>query len=396
MKIETRIREEVHRMRFEDIYGRYLVKELKCEEAAEILGISSRQFLRKRRRFESDDFDGRFDLRIDKPSSKRAEDAEVELVTRLYRDRYRGFNIHHFFEFARREHGLKRGYTWTKNTLYDSGLLQKGTRGGKHRLRRDRRPMAGMMIHQDASKHRWLTCLDYDLDLIVTMDDATSKITSAFFMEEEGTMSSFKGIRETIERYGLFCSLYTDRGSHYFTTPKAGGKVDKHNHTQVGRALKQLGIKHISAYSPQARGRSERMFGTLQGRLPQELQLMSIKTVEEANAYLRDVYLARHNEQFTVDPTDSKSAFIPWAGPGLKEILCVQEERIVQQDNTIRYNGLILQIPKNEYRNHYVKAEVSVHTYEGGCIAVFHGHMCLGRYDVVGNLHGEERVKMAA
>lgn len=396
MKKETLIREEVHRMKFEDIYGRFMVNELKCEEAAEILGISERSFLRKRRLFESDEFDGRFDKRIGKPSPHKAGDKEVELVTRLYRDRYRGFNVFHFFEFVRREHGLNRGYTWTKNTLQRAGLISKGTRGGKHRLRRERRPMAGMMLHQDASKHRWLTCLDYDLDLVVTMDDATSRITSAFFVEEEGTLSSFRGIRETIEHYGLFCSLYTDRGSHYFHTPEAGGKVNKHNPTQVGRALRQLSINHVSAYSPQARGRSERMFGTLQGRLPQEMQLMGIQTKEEANAYLRDVYLPRHNEQFTVDPKDSKSAYTTWIGVGLREVLCIQDERKVRQDNTISYNGLVLQIPKNEYRHHYVNAEVSVHVYEDRSMGIFHGHMCLGRYDQCGNLLKEQVMLKAA
>lgn len=396
MRNPTLIREEVHRMRFEDIYGRYQRKELSNEEAAEILGISDRSFLRKRRRYESAEFDGRFDLRIGKVSSQRGADREIKFITQLYADRYRGFSVKHFHEFARREHQVSRSYSWTKNILIGSGLIQKSTRGGKHRLRRERRPMAGMMLHQDGSTHRWITALDHNLDLIVTMDDATSEITSAFLVEEEGTMSTFRGLRETIEKYGLFCSFYTDRGSHYFYTPEAGGKVDKHTQTQVGRALKQLRIKHLSAYSPQARGRSERMFGTLQNRLPKEFALQDIKTIEEANAYLREVYLPRHNKQFTVKAKDSKSAFIPWVGPGLKDILCLQEERIVQNDNTIRYEGLILQIPKNDYRHHYVRTTVNVHTYVDASLAVFYGHMCIGKYDMKGNLLKEEQVCLAA
>jgi len=392
----TLIIEEIHRMRFEDIYGRYQSKDISCEEAAEILGISERSFLRKRRRYESAEFDGRFDMRIGKISSQRAADKEVKFITQLYCDRYRGFSVQHFYEFARREHQVSRSYSWTKNVLGGAGLIQKSTRGGKHRLRRERRPMAGMMLHQDGSTHLWIPALDHNFDLIVTMDDATSEITSAFLVEEEGTMSTFRGLRETIEKYGLFCSLYTDRGSHYFYTPEAGGKVDKHARTQVGRALKQLGVKHISAYSPQARGRSERMFGTLQNRLPKEFALQDIKTIEEANAYLRDVYLPRHNKQFTVTAKDSKSAFIPWVGPGLKDILCIQEERIVQNDNTIRYEGLILQIPKNDYRHHYVRTTVNVHTYDDGSLAVFYGHMCIGKYDMKGNLLKEEQVCLAA
>ncbi len=302
----------------------------------------------------------------------------------------------HFHEFACREHQHSRSYSWTKNALLKSGLIRKSTRGGKHRIRRERRPMVGMMLHQDGSKHRWIPALDYDLDLIVTMDDATSEITSAFLVEEEGTASTFKGLRETIEQYGLFCSFYTDRGSHYFHTPAAGGKVNKHTPTQVGRALRQLGIKHIAAYSPQARGRSERMFGTLQGRLPKEFSLHGIKTAEEANAYLRDVYLPRHNKQFTVKPQDSESVFTPWAGPGLKDILCIQEERTVQNDNTIRYNNFVLQIPKSDYRHHYVRTTVNVHTYDDGSMAAFYGHMCIGKYDMAGNLLKEEKKCLAA
>ena len=332
------IQEEIYRMRFTDIYGQFTSKQLTSSEASEILGVSERTFLRKRRRYEEDGFDGCFDLRLGKPSPHRAADEEVELVSKLYSERYRGFSVKHFYEFACHYHALTKSYSWTKNVLISRKLVQKSTRGGKHRIRRERRPMVGMMLHQDASTHRWIPDLDYNFDLIVTMDDANFKITSAFFVEEEGTMSSFRGVQETIETYGLFCSFYTDRGSHYFYTPEAGGKVDKQRLTQVGRALKQLGIRHISAYSPQARGRSERMFGTLQNRLPKELALAGIKTIEEANVYLRNVYLPRHNELFMVPPKETKSAYTPWIGIGLQDILCVQEERIVQQDNTIRYN----------------------------------------------------------
>lgn len=397
MESRVKIQEGVYRMRFEDIYKRYKERSLTTSEASEILGISERTFLRKRRRYEDEEFDGRFDMRLGKVSPHRAADAEVELVTKLYSGLYRGFSVKHFHEFACHYHSLTRSYSWTKNVLIGKGCIQKGTRGGKHRLRRERRPMRGMMLHQDGSTHQWLPAFDYKLDLIVTLDDATSEITSAFLVGEEGTMSTFRGLQETIERHGLFCSLYTDRGSHYFYTPEAGGKVDKSRLTQVGRALKQLNIKHISAYSPQARGRSERMFGTLQDRLPKELALKDIQTIDEANAYIRDVYIPRHNKQFAVKPKEAKSAYTPFIGAGLKDILCLQEERIVQQDNTIRYNGLILQIPKNEYRHHYVRTTVMVHTYQDKRMAVFYGHMCIGRYDRFGDCEKEDITqKMAA
>ena len=254
----------------------------------------------------------------------------------------------------------------------------------------------GMMLHQDGSKHRWIPTLDYDLDLIVTLDDATSEITSGFLVEEEGTESTLQGLKETIEKYGLFCSFYTDRGSHYFYTDQAGGKVDKSRLTQVGRALKQLGIEHIAAYSPEARGRSERMFGTLQNRLPKELDLKHIETLEEANRYIREVYIPRHNKQFTVKPKIEESAFVPWKNQlELDEFLCLQDDRIVQNDNTVRYKNLILQIPKNEYRHQYIKAKVQVREYLDKTIGIFYGPLNIGRYDMDGNLLNRGQVKAA-
>lgn len=386
----TQFIEDIHKMRFEDIYESHKWGRLSCEEASEILGISVRTFYRKRQRYESEDFEGQFDMRLGRKSSHRAADREVELITKLYVERYRGFSVRHFHEFAVREHGCQRSYNWTKNKLEEARLIQRGKRGGDHRLRRERRPMAGMMIHQDGSTHRWLPYLEHNLDLIVSLDDATSKITSAFLVEQEGTLSSLRGIRETIESYGLFCSLYTDRGSHYWLTPEAGGKVDKGNLTQVGRALRHLGIRHIAAYSPQARGRSERIFGTLQDRLPKEFALKGIQTIEEANSYLREEYIPRHNERFSVSPKEDKSAFVPCIRADLKDILCIQEERVVQNDNTVRYGGLILQIPKNDMRHHYVRTTITVHVYEDKTLSVFYGHLCLGQYDAQGKLIEEK------
>lgn len=384
---KTTIRQEVLKMKFEDIYGRYDKRELSTVEAAEILGISVRTFLRKRTRYEEEGFEGLYDKRLGKPSSRRAGDAEIEFITKLYANKYKGFNVKHFHEFAVREHGLNYGYTWTKTQLENAGHVKRSKKGGDHRLRRERRPMAGMMLHQDGSTHNWIPGLGYDVDLIVTMDDATSKMTSAFFVLEEGTDSTFQGLEETIESEGLFCSLYTDRGSHYWTTPEAGGKVDKHNLTQVGRALKHLGVQHIAAYSPEARGRSERMFGTLQNRLPKELELYGITTIEEANEYLKNVYIPRHNAQFTVKPTiENKTAYIPWVGGDLQEILCHQEDRVVSKDNTVSYHNLCLQIPKDELRYHYVRTTVQVRRYRNGSLGLFFGNRLLGRYDAQGKL----------
>jgi transposase len=305
---KTRVKQEVLKMRFEEVYSRFYKGGLTTVEASELLNVSLSVFYRKRIRYEEEGVEGFYDRRLGKVSPHRAADFEVQRITKLYEERYRGFNVKHFHEFASREHGLRYGYTWTKNQLESAGLIKKSKRGGDHRLRRERRPMTGMMIHQDGSTHDWIPGLGYNVDLIITMDDATSEITSGFFVLQEGTQSTFQGIKETIESYGLFCSFYTDRGSHYWTTPEAGGRVDKHNLTQVGRALKQLGIQHIAAYSPQARGRSERMFGTLQNRLPHELALQQITTLQTANRYLKEIYLPRHNSQFIVKSKEEKMA----------------------------------------------------------------------------------------
>lgn len=388
---KTTVRQEVLKMRFEDIYGKYQKRRLTTQEAAEMLGMSVSVFYRKRIRYEEEGFEGLYDKRLSKASPHRAADAEVEFITKLYEEKYRGFTVKHFHEFAMREHGLKYGYTWTKNQLEKAGHIKKGKRGGDHRLRRERRPMTGLMLHQDGSTHEWIPGLGYDVDLIITMDDATSEITSGIFVRQEGTESTFLSLKETIETYGLFCSLYTDRGSHYWLTPEAGGKVDKHTLTEVGRALKQLGILHIAAYSPQARGRSERMFGTLQNRLPQELALAGIKILEEANRYLKGVYLPRHNKQFTVKPKEeNKTAYTSWMGGDLNEIFCWSDERIVQNDNTVSFEGLRLQIPKDDLRHHYVRTTVQVRRYLDSSLSLFFGNRCLSRYDPQGNLREEQ------
>jgi transposase len=383
---KTKLIEGLFEMKFEEIYSRFQSNRLTCEEAAEILGVSIRTFHRKRQRYEDEDFNGCFDKRFGKPAPNRSADWEVKMITKLYEMHYQDFSVKHFYSFMRRKHNLRRSYSWTKTALLKAGLIQKNKQGGIHRIRRERRPMEGMMLHQDGSTHQWIPALDYNLDLIVTMDDATSKITSAFLTDQEGINSSFKGLQETIEKYGIFCSMYTDRGSHYFYTPEAGKTVDKNRLTQVGRALKQLGIQHIAAYSPEARGRSERMFGTLQSRLPKEFSLYNIADVEPANCYLKDEYIARHNDEFSVPAVSLETAYVPWIGKSLNEILCIQDARTVQGDNTIQYNGLVLQIPKNEHRNNYVRTRVEVHQYSDDSLAIFYGHLCLGRYTAKGVL----------
>jgi transposase len=369
-------------MKFEEVYGRTRAGMLSQEEAAEILGISERTFRRWRGRFEAEGADGLYDRRLGKVSARRAAVDEVMTVLELFDTRYWDFGVRHLHETLVAAHGFRRSYNWLRITLQAHGRVQPAPRRGAHRRKRPRRPMVGMMLHQDGSRHEWVAGEMWDL--IVTMDDATSEIYSAFFVAEEGTMSTFLGLEAVIAERGLFCSLYADRGSHYWHTPEAGGPVDKDNPTQVGRALKQLGIELIPAYSPEARGRSERMFGTLQQRLPQELRVAGITSMEAANRFLEEVYLPRHNACFARTPEDAGSAFVPFAGL-LADILCIQEERLVGNDNTVRYKSRTLQIPADRHRHHYVKATVRVHEYPDGGLAVFHGPRRLATYAADGS-----------
>jgi transposase len=370
----------VRMIKFLDVLGRYEASEFSQLEAAELLGVGERTFRRWRQRYEDDGEAGLLDRRLGKASGKRVPlDREVEVET-LYRTRYSGFTAKHFHEILVRHHKFTWGYTWTKTFLQSKGLLVKAKKRGAHRRKRPRRPLPGMMLHQDGSRHDWLGGQPA-LDLIVTLDDATSAIYSAFLVEEEGTASTFRALNEVFGKHGLPLSFYTDRGSHYFYTPEAGGKVDRTNLTQVGRALEHLGVEHIAAYSPQARGRSERVFHTLQDRLTKELALAGITSVEAANAFLRELYIPAHNARFAVVAEQEGSAFVAIPGVDLAEILCIQEERQVGNDNCVSFNRLKLQIPASPLRPHFVKARVKVRQYHDGTHAIFHGPRCLGRYD---------------
>lgn len=382
----TRALWEAFLARFEEAFERYSGRRLTAEEAGELLGMSGRNFRRLCVHYEEEGVEGLRDRRLGKPSPRRAPKGELERMHQLYRECYGDFTVKHFHEHLQRRHGYSLCYTVTRLSLQAAGLVRKAVRRGAHRKKRVRRPLPGMLLFQDGSTHGWIPGLDRDLDLIVTLDDASGEIYSAFLIEEEGTMSSFLGLAETIGRHGLFGSFYTDRGSHYFYTPKAGAKPDKTRLTQVGRALSQLGIVHIPSYSPQARGRMERVFGTLQSRLPPELRLSGIATMAAANRFLRQRFIAEHNALFAVPPAEPGSAFIPYVGRPLKDILCIQEERQVGGDNCVSWNRRSLQIPPQPHRHHYVKATVRVHEYPDGRMAIFDGPRCLARYDKNGDL----------
>lgn len=377
----TELLQEVRKMRFEEAYEGCQRGRLTQQEAARLLGVCDRTYRRYLVRYEEQGMEGLVDQRLGQISHRSAPVDEVIALADLYNHRYQGFNAKHFYSWYRRDGGL-RSYTWVKRTLQCKGLVPKASGKGTHRKQRPRAPYTGMMLHQDGSTHEWVPGKHWDL--IVTMDDATSEHYSMFFVDEEGTRSSFQGVQEVIDQHGLFASLYTDRGSHYWNTPEAGGKVDKENLTQFGRAMRQLGIEMIPAYSPEARGRSERAFRTHQDRLVKELALVGITEMDPANRYIRNVYLPAFKEEFTVPPTELVSMFVPWAGTPIEDILCEHFERTVGNDNCVRFDGLILQIPADQYRYHYVKVKVRVHRYPNGTLAIFHGHRKLASFNSKG------------
>jgi transposase len=379
----ARIHEGVRQMRFEHILGRWEQSELSQTEAAELLGVGERTFRRWRDRHRDGGVAGLRDRRLG-PSPLRAAPEEIARMLGLYRDLYRGFTVKHFHEQLGKRHNYTLGYTVTKLHLHRSGLIAKAAKRSAHRKKRPRRPMVGMMLHQDASMHAWLPGDARQYDLVVTLDDATSAIYSAFLTDQEGTASSFRGLREVVAKHGLFCSLYTDRGSHYFVTPEAGGPVSKIILTQVGRGLKQLGVEHIPAYSPQARGRSERAFLTLQDRLTKEMALAGIGGIDAANRWLSEIYIGEHNRMFAIEAEQAGTAFVADPARIWAEILCVQEDRVVGNDNTVKWERLSLQLPPSRLRAHFVRASVCVHEYPDASLAVFWGPHRLADYDAKG------------
>ena len=387
----TEARQGVRMIKFRSVLDRYEASELNQIEAGELLGVTERTFRRWCQRYHEDGEAGLLDRRLGGASAKRVPNDRAAEVEALYRTRYDGFTARHFHEHLVRDHQFNWGYTWTKAFLQSKGLLVRAKTRGAHRRKRPRRPLPGMMLHQDGSRHVWVAGIEA-LDLIVTVDDATNTIYSAFLLAEEGTGSTFQALLEVFGTYGLPLSLYTDRGTHYFFTPEAGGKVDRKSPTQVGRALAHLGVEHIAAYSPQARGRSERLFHTLQDRLVNELALAGIASVAAANRFIRDIYIPAHNLRFAVKAEQDGSAFVAIPGVDLREILCVQEDREVGNDNTVAFNRMRLQIPPSPLRGHFVHARVKVHQYPDGMLAIFHGRRCLGRYDGAGVLQNPTAV----
>lgn len=382
-------------MRFEEAYGGWQDKRLSREAAARLPGVCERTFRRYIDRYEEEGLEGLIDKRLGRVSARRAPVDEVLRPEALYRSRYAGWHLKHFHAWYRRCHDGPRSYSWVRQTLQARGVVGKAPGRGKHRKRRARAPLVGMLIRQDGSTHQWVPGVYWDL--IVTMDDATSERYSMFFVDEEGTASGFLGVAEVIRTHGLPCALYTDRGSHYGHTPAAGGKADKAHPTQFGQALDRLGIERIAAYSPEARGRSERAFATHQGRLPRELALAGITEMTAANQYLDTVYRPAFNAEFAVPAAAAGSAFVPWRpGEDPNDYLCERFSRVVGRGNCVHFETLVLQIPADAHRCHYIQACVKVLRHLDGTLSLWRGPRRLARYQADGRLMQTEPLAHAA
>jgi len=366
-------------MKLQDVILKAMAGKILWIEAAEIAGMSVRNMQRMRARYQEDGYNGLFDRRRGKNSYHRVPMETAERVLRLYQEKYFDLNVRHFHEKLQEVEDISLSYSWVKQALQGAGLVARKRKRSKHRRRRPRRPMAGMMLHIDGSKHRWFQDDRY-YDLIAILDDATSEIYHGQLVEEESTRTVMAGLREVIERKGLFCSLYSDRGSHFFVTPKAGERVDKARLTQIGRAMKELGIQMIPAYSPQARGRSERNFGTWQNRLPQELRLAGITTVEEANRFLRERYIAEFNRLFAVKAAERGTAFRGCMRKDLDWVFSVQTERVVNKDNTVAIKDRWWQIEKCRWRYSLEGQTVTIHEHLDGMVSIRYGPHVVGRY----------------
>jgi transposase len=367
-------------MKIQEVILRAMAKKITWWQAAEVIGMSDRQMRRLHWRYREHGYDGLLDRRVGQPSPKRVPLAVVEQVLGLYQQKYFDLNVRHFHEKLEPQHQIRLSDRWVKKALQGAGLVRRERKRGVHRRRRERRPLPGMLLHIDGSRHRWFQD-DRWYDLLVILDDATSEIYYAQLVQQESTMTVRRALREVIERQGIFCALYSDRASHFFYTPRAGGKVDGERATQVGGALQELNIRMIPAYSPQALGRSERGFGTWQGRLRQELRLQGIVTLEGANQFLREQYMAEFNQRFPVAALPSGSAFLPCRRKDLDVVFSVQQQRVVNRDNPVVVGGTIFQIQPRRWRGTLAGCSVMVCEHLDQLWSIRYGPHVVGIYN---------------
>ncbi len=372
-------------MTVQEVVLKALSGEIHWFRAADILGFSPRTLRRWRERYERHGYVGLVDKRRHTPSVRRVAAPEVERLLRLYRERYRGFNVRHFHQLARRDHGVRVSYSFLKQTLQAAGLVPKQRARGRHRRRREPRACFGELLHIDGSRHPWLALVPtLRPTLLAVLDDATKRLLYAQFWEGESTQAVMRALWAVFRLYGLPMALYSDRAHWAFHTPKAKGPVDKRQLTQVGRALAHLGVEHIPAYSPQARGRSERLNRTLQDRLVNELRVAGITTLAAANAYLRDVFLPDYNATFSRPPRDPESAWVALGAVDLDQILCHQETRTVGEDNVVAIDRLALQVSQQPGRRTCAGLEVVARRHLDGRYSIWRGPHRLGLFTATG------------
>jgi transposase len=375
-------------MKLQEVLLRALSGAITWLQAADILGLHPRSMRRWRARYEAGGAVALYDKRTQRPSRRQAPAPEVQRILRLYRERFRGWNVRHFYRFARRDHDVHLSYSFVKLALQEAGLVRKGRARGRHRRRREPRPCFGELLHLDGSRHAWLSRRPEERQtLIAVIDDATKRLLYAQLWPAETTAAVMTALRTVCLAHGLPVALYTDRAGWAFHTPKAGGRVDRSHPTQLGRAWARLGIEHIASYAPQGRGRSERLNRTLQGRLINELAAARIETLAAANAYLTERFVPDYNEEFAQPPAEPESAFVPLHGVDLDSILCHEEERTVGQDNVVTLEQVPLQLTKQPGRRSCAGLRVTVRRDLHGQHSVWHGTRCLGRYDAQGHLH---------
>jgi transposase len=380
--VERRVWREARAMTRREVITKAIAKQLTWVQASAVLGISARHMRRIRREVERWGMSAVMDQRGGRPRRKKIKAGTIELLCRLKRDVYADFSLQHFYEQITEQHGVKVSYNWLRLMLQEAGVVERQAARGKYRRQRERRPMVGMLVHLDASTHEWLAGLPRQ-DLVVALDDADGRILYARFFPQEGTASTFAALESVLRNYGRFAELYTDRGSHFCHSERPGEVADE-QHGQVSQALRALGIRQILALSPQARGRSERAFGTIQGRLPQELRHHGISDYAAANRYLEQHFIADFNRRFTVKPAQPESAFIKLAGIELELVLSSKHERIVRNDNTVTFKNLILQLPSTRQRIHFVRCPVTVHQFSNETLGISYQGRLLARYDPSG------------
>jgi transposase len=378
--IERLVRREARAMTRREVIVKAIVGQLSWIQAAEVLAITPRQLRRIRREIEQHGMEAVMDHRGGRPRRKRIKVGTIALLCQLKRELYPDFSVQHFYEQVSEKHGVKVSYNWLRLMLQEAGVVEKEPGRGQYRRRRERRPMVGMLVHLDASTHEWIAGLPMQ-DLVVALDDADGRMLYARCFAQEGTASTFAALEAVLHQFGRFCELYTDRGSHFCHTGRAGEGPAAEQNGQVSQALRALGIRQILARSPQARGRSERAFGTIQGRLPQELRVNRIADYEAANRYLEQVFRPDFNRRFTVKPAQKESAFVKLPGIELALVLSAQQQRVVRNDNTVTFNNLILQLPPTKQRTHFVRCPVTVHQFSDGNLGISYQGRLLARFD---------------